>query len=181
MGLFSFFCRKKLVNTPDVEEKTPDDESRGLVMDERGIISYGGRVDHLGLAALAKRSALDAVGRGDYNSAWSFISEQQEHYINHARCNRWSPRDVLSIDGKVSADFAYILYKEGKHKQALVHIVYWTSTARNVIKDHDKKLGAYFKRCKFENITLDAFKVFADECRKRPDYVQIQNRIAEMS
>ncbi len=138
-----------------------------------------GRPDFLGKAADAKHAAKAAVKAGQHDKAWGLFDEQKEYYLKHAQKSGFDAEQVMRMGGSVSEDFANILRIEKKHRQALVHILYWTATSTIPIKRHDTKLAAYFGRCKFENTSLGDAQRFLGSIEGIPDFTVIQSQVAE--
>ena len=145
MGLFDLFKRKKA---------TTFDPSSSVYANE--IEADFRRSDFLSKAATAGHQAKAAVKEKRYDAAWKLYHQQKGYYMRHASRYGHSPRGALALDATVHEDLANILRLEGKHTDALVHIVYWVLAGANrPIRRHQQKLRSYFNRCKFKNITLD--------------------------
>ncbi len=177
MGIFNFFNKGKSQSLPG-EVVCESDSSDDISDDEFVVSGLVFKEGNLGKAAKVGHKAKDAVRAGEYDLAWSLFSEQQRIYMKHAMEQSFSAADTFTIDGSVSVDFANILRLEGKHRQALVHIIYWIVTSRFSYKTHDQKLGAYFRRCKFNNLNLCDIERFIEDSRGRPDFEAIQLMVA---
>lgn len=94
------------------------------------FIASRDRTDYLGNAALAGDRATAAKSRGDFNAAWGFYQEMKEQYLQHANRENFTHAQTLALDSAVSQPLADILRLEGKHRDALVHIVYWIACRR---------------------------------------------------
>jgi len=134
--------------------------------------------DHLGKAAVAREKARTAEAEKDYDAAWRFYHEQKEHYLQHASRNRFTKAQTLALDGSVSQQLANILRIEGKHDDALIHILYWVASSSRPTKTQEQKLIAYLKRCKFKAISVADLQRTIEEFGENPDFVQIKNAVA---
>ena len=91
---------------------------------------------------------------------------------------------------------ADILRKEGKHTQALVHILAWyavgfwgSQNLRNfdgdlckpLAKRYDSKVKAYFNRCKFKSVSLDQCGAYAESLSVPPNLREIQDTVSAWS
>lgn len=106
MGIFSF-----------IFGKPPQDVLPPLIPD------YD-REDHLGKAAAAGAAAKGAVTDRRFNDAWRLYHEQKEHYRRHAARYGMTPRQTIALDDSVHEHLANIRRLEGKHDDALVHMLY---------------------------------------------------------
>lgn len=134
--------------------------------------------DYLGLAADAKHAAHKAIKAREFDRAWGLLHEQKQNYAKHAKKFRFSTAQILALDSSVHEDLANILRIESKHRQAFVHILYWVICAAQPVKKHDKKLKAYFNRCKFTNVSLDDVRVYVSNAKYREDYASIQRQVS---
>lgn len=135
--------------------------------------------DFLGMAANAGHSAKEAIKSRQYDEAWRLLHVQKDFYLKHAsRCN-FSRKDTLCIDGSLGRAFARVLRLEGRHKDALNHILYWIATSRIPIKEHDKQLKSFFSKCGFKTVKLEDAKDFLDICRQNPNFLTIRSKIIE--
>jgi hypothetical protein len=122
-------------------------------------------ISNLGLAAVAQKKAELAIKEKRYDDAWRFYHEQAEYYDKHicSGCYPYTDVQVRCLQSKVDEGFANILRLQGKHKQALVHMVFWIGSNFAVDRktlSMTSKLKAYFNRCKFVDATLyDAQKL----------------------
>lgn len=125
------------------------------------VIAEFSENDYLGKAAETGRKAKLAVKAERYDEAWGLYHEQKSLYMQHADRSGFTVLQALALDASVHEDLANILRCEGKHQDALIHIVYWViAGSHRRIKRHQQKLQSYFNRCKFKNTSLaDAQKV----------------------
>ena len=116
-------------------------------------------IDNLGLAALARQNAEVAIKEKRYDDAWRFYHEQSEHYDRYISSGDYpfTESQARCLQSSIDEGFANILRLQGKHKQALVHIVFWIGShfaADRKTLAMTKKLKAYFNRCKYVDDTL---------------------------
>jgi len=136
--------------------------------------------DFLGKAAEAGHKAKAAVEAKQYDDAWRFYHEQKSFYMRHANRSGFTARQTLALDSSVHEEMANILRIEGKHPDALVHIVYWVlAGADRPIKRHHKKFQSYFNRCRFEKTTAsDAIDVVQAQT-KMPEFHLARKLVSE--
>ena len=168
MRLFDIFKRKEQ-KPADIEESFEEFSAR--------LIDNFQRHDYLGKAAIAGDKARAAKDSGDFNAAWGFYQEMKEHYLQHAIRERFTPAQTLAIDSSVSQPLADILRLEGKHHDALVHIIYWVACDPRPSKVQQQKLRAYFNRCKFTGVTMSDVESLVLVSRVRPDFIRIRDTI----
>ena len=170
MGLLDLFKKKR--SLPAVREEIHEDFSTRLLADFA-------RHDYLGKAALAGEKARSAKKQGDFNAAWGFYQEVKEHYIQHAARQKFTAAQTLALDATVSQQLADILRLEGKHHDALVHIIYWVACTHKPSKSQEQKLRAYFNRCKFRSVTLTSLESYVSISRSKPDFTRIRDTVSE--
>ncbi|MBK9585661.1 MAG: hypothetical protein KA099_01745 [Alphaproteobacteria bacterium] len=168
--MFNIFRFKK--NRPKLDEVNSNQ-----VLDE--ILYLSNREDYLGKAALAKHASKAAIKLGEYDKAWSLLHEQKMLYLSHAQNQKWNAKYIFALEGTVSEELANILRLEGKHDQALVHILYWIITSQNTTKRQEKKLIAYLGRCKFKSVTIEDIKSFIEGNKPHPDLATIQFKVRD--
>ena len=86
------------------------------------------------------------------------LIQQQKHFYSQLTDQQSisiSITEMIGLDSNVSKDLANILRLEKKHKDALVHIIYWVANSKSVTKDQESKLRAYFNRAKLTGPTVD--------------------------
>ena len=133
----------------------------------------------MGKAAGAKRKSLAAVKAKEFDKAWKLFHQQKEFYLKHANKMGFSVAQTLALEGTVHEQMANMLRLEEKHKDALIHIIYWIASDTKKIKRHDQKLSAYFKRAKFENIDVSEAYRFIEEGNGHIDIRVIQGKVQE--
>lgn len=169
MSLFNFFKRKK-TSALDSTESYEDFSKR--------LLSEFSEEDFLGKAAAARDKARAAKAVGNFDAAWNLYQEMKGFYLRHAdRCN-FTAAQTLAIDSSVSQFLADILRLEGKHHDALVHIIYWVASSESPTKAQQQKLKAYFSRCKFQSIGLSELHSFIESLRPLAEFMKIRNAVA---
>ncbi|MCG8608928.1 MAG: hypothetical protein MI864_00190 [Pseudomonadales bacterium] len=127
--------------------------------------------DCLGQAAELGLQIKAALNDKNYDVAWKLCHNQKKLYLKHAKKNRFTARQILAIDGGAHYQLANILRLEGKHQEALVHILYWVmSGSDRPVKAHQQKLQSYFNRCKFKNTTLAQAKMLLANQTEMPEF-----------
>lgn len=135
--------------------------------------------DYLGLAVNARNRAKIEMKNKNYEKAWELFSKQQQYYYQHAEKQNFTGSQTIALAAGVSEDFANILRLEGNHKQALVHMIYCVAEEYPNVRYKAKKLPAYFKRAKFNNVTFEELEDFIFSLPKPPDYRAIQDEVKE--
>lgn len=142
------------------------------------LLAEASENDFLGRAAAAGHRARSAVEAGQYDVAWRLYHEMKEQYLRHAARLKFTPAQTLALDSRVSLPMANVLRLEGKHPDALVHIIYWVAADSKVTKAHAQKLSAYLKRCEFKGVTLETVQRFIESIRPIPNFVKIRDVVA---
>jgi tetratricopeptide (TPR) repeat protein len=130
----------------------------------------------LGDAARFKQQGLLAIKDKEYNKAWEFFHKQKDCYMKHADEHNLTAQQTSELDASVGENLANILRLEGKHADALVHIIYWISTSSKVTKTQDKKLIAYFNRAKLNGVEASQVEKFTET---NPNFQQIKTKLSE--
>lgn len=128
-----------------------EDRNSKLVVDE----DVDGDVDYLQLAAEKGREAKLAMREKNNAEAWELIQQQKHFYSQLTDQRIISVTEMIGLDSNVSKDLANLLRLEKKHKDALVHIIYWVANSKSVTKDQESKLRAYFNRAKLTGPTVN--------------------------
>lgn len=144
----------------------------------RKLLAEGLGNDFLGKGADAGQRARAAVAAGQYDVAWRLYHEMKEHYLRHAARFKFTRAQTLALESRVSLPMANILRLEGKHHDALVHILYWVAADSTTSKAHVQKLSAYLNRCKLNDVTLEVVQRFIESVRPLPNFVQIRDAVA---
>lgn len=130
--------------------------------------------DYLGMAATAGQKAKAAADAGDFDDAWRHYHEQKAHYINHANRSEFTPAQAIALEGSVNRSLANILRLEGRHSEALVHILYYYATTPKRTKTDEKQLLAYYNRSKIKAVEIDEVRAFAENLGPVPNFRSIQ-------
>ncbi len=133
-------------------------------------------IDFLGDAAEFKRQGMLAIKSKEYNEAWELFHKQKECYMKHSDEHSFTAQQTSALDASVSENLANILRLEGKHIDALIHIIYWVSTSSKVTKTQDKKLIAYFNRAKLNGVEASQVEKFIGTS---PNFQQIKTKLSE--
>lgn len=134
--------------------------------------------DFLGLAAAAGSQAREAVRGGDYNKAWGLYQDQKNLYLQHANHSGFTARHAIALDASIHQQMANVLRLEGRHTEALTHILYWAAgTSTRPVKAHESKVRAYFNRCKLTNTTLDEVHAYLSSRRGPASYSAVQKQV----
>lgn len=134
--------------------------------------------NHLGRAAATRDKAREAEVAENYDAAWGFYQEQKSEYLQHAQKNKFTALQALALDASVSEALANILRLEGKHADALAHILYWVSTSARPTKNQEKKLNAYFKRCQFSGVSESDMRTALQSLRRDPQFPKVSRVVA---
>ena len=138
------------------------------------------RKDYLGPAALAGHAAMDAVKAGELDKAWGFQQEQKHLYLQHANQYGMTARQAIALDTSVHQAMANVLRLEGRHQEALAHILYWgAGRTDQSAKIQDQKVRAYFNRCKLKKTTLEDVKALIDLQADMPSFPVIQSKVRD--
>ena len=112
-------------------------------------------------------------------------NEQQSAYAKHINSpiGHFTSKQAFVLLSTVNEQLANVLRLESKHRQALVHIVYWAawgSASGRMTKSMSSKLKSYFNRCQYEQQNLgEVEKLVNHEAKLRPDFVRIQSLLSE--
>lgn len=137
--------------------------------------------DHLGKAAGHRDEAKQAIRERRFDDAWRSLHEQQSEWLAHASRHGFTKEQTLALAGSVHSDMANVLRLEKKHDEALAHMLYFGATQRGPVQGaFRKKLGAYFRRCKFGDQYGDDRAVLAVEMlRGDPDFRIAQEIVSQ--
>ena len=96
-------------------------------------------------------------------------------YLEHASKFNFDDKSTIGLDSDISRELANILRLEGKHKQALVHILYWQlGESRKQVNRDINKLRAYYNRSKLDTLTFDQMIDWMDGYQGLANYSTIQ-------
>ncbi len=162
MWSFSFF-----------KPKAPDQDRR-----RDAIFARTDTKDYLGSAAVSAAGGKAAVRAGNYNEAWRLFHEQKESYMQHAARSGFTSAQIAALDASVHEDLANIRRLEGKHDDALSHLLYRIKADPRPSKSVQKKLPAYAARCAFPKTTIEDIVDFAEDPTMPRDFPSILARVA---
>ena len=135
--------------------------------------------DYLGKAAVVGREITAAIKAGEHDKAWRLLHEKQVLYTKHASRWNFGRVDTLTILSGIHGGFAEILKLEGKHADALVHVLYMVASDRRQLKKHTDSLRIYFNRCKLKETQLDELMAYSETVWCNPDFQAIQSKVSE--
>ena len=141
--------------------------------------------DHLGLAANAEYRAKLAMKDKDYEKAWTLFTEQKNQFIKSVEERGYPASEaraleqIVALKAIVHEDFANILRLKKNHKRALISMIYCVAGDYPRVKYKAKKLPAYFKRAKLNNVTFEEVVKFIYSIQQSPNYEKIENKVKE--
>jgi hypothetical protein len=112
-------------------------------------------VDYLQLAQEKGREAKVAMREKNNAEAWELLQQQKSFYNKFSINEGSNESELIALDSSVSKDLANLLRQDKKHKDALVHIIYWVANSKTVTKDQESKLRVYFNRAKLMGPAVD--------------------------
>ncbi|BBV97900.1 DUF4236 domain-containing protein [Pseudomonas monteilii] len=138
------------------------------------------RKDYLGPAANVARAARDAMKAGKLDKAWSLQQDQKHLYLQHANQCGMTAREAIALSTSVHQSMANVLRLEGRHQEALAHILYWRAgSADRSTKIQDQKVRAYFNRCRLKKTTLEDVQALIDLQSNMPSLPEIQGQVRD--
>ena len=149
---------------------------------ESDFLVYGvpEKGDFLGRASVYKQKAKQATKQRKFDIAWWLLNQQKSMYMQHANREGFGAREVIQLDSGPHLDMANVLRLEGKHKDALCHMLYRTAgTIKPVTVAEIKKIKAYFNRAKLKNVDFDFVLKFTIDQKSHPDFREIQAEVSE--
>ena len=205
-NLFKSKSQKSIAQIPnknysaEVEDVFSDDPGSSSVSDEppeflkgrwekfnshfndEELLVYGSpkRSDCLGRAAVYGKKASTAVKEKEFDLAWWIYHQIKALHFEHANKFNFAQEHIIGMDSGISKSFGNILRLEGKHQQALVHILYWQlGETRPNVKRNVKKIRAYYNRSKISSITFEDLIEWMDSWNGLADYAAIQNQVSD--
>ena len=151
---------KKHMTTKQHNENNGGDEALSNVVTEEDFdtepaASVAEDADYLLLALDKGNEAQIAMREKNNTEAWALLQAQKQFYSKYTASQSAGADALVALDSHVSKDLANLLRQEKKHKDALVHIIYWVGNSQSVTKDQHSKLRAYVNRAKLSGITVD--------------------------
>lgn len=148
--------------------------------DDNKLLVYGAPEpdDLLGRSAVLGHKSGVAVKEGRYDIAWWIYNHCKRLQLAHAiKCN-FDERQILRMDSAASRPMANLLRLEGKHRQALTHMVYCCSGDTMPMSKADiKKLTAYVNRVKLESTTVEDVVEATNAMRISPNFEKAQRLV----
>jgi hypothetical protein len=120
-------------------------------------------MDYLGKANTKLKAAKKAIKSSENDKAWSLLHEVADIYALHINTYNSNTVDLnwaIGLLNSVSEYKAYILSKEGKHKDALYHATLKAATESRPIKKYKEKMMVYFRKAKLTIDEEEFLKVF---------------------
>ena len=132
--------------------------------------------DFLGDSDKFKQQGVLAVKNKEYSKAWEVFHKQKHCLMKHADEYNFTTQQTSALDASVSENLANILRLEGRHVDALAHIIYWVSTSSKITKAQEKKLTSYFNRSKLNDVDISQVEKFIES---QPKFAQIKQQVSE--
>lgn len=137
--------------------------------------------NHLGEAAVARGEALQAIRDGEHDKAWGLLHDVKSHYLQHANWYGMTARQTLALDASVHKHLANILRKEGKHHDAMVHVLYWLGAPEGRLnKSESAKFRAYFNRCKLAPVTFEQAHAALTDVKSNPSFERAHEAFSKL-
>jgi hypothetical protein len=146
---------KKYNTTKQHEQDNRPDESPPVVVVQEDGNAEPDDVDYLQLADEKGREAKVAMREKNNAEAWELLQQQKSFYNKFSISEGRNESELTALDSSVSKDLANLLRQDKKHKDALVHIIYWVANSKTVTKDQESKLRVYFNRAKLMGPAVD--------------------------
>ena len=186
LGAFLFLYFIALKQKRDINKKIRKPDTKIVSRSGLRESKYTGKMfssttteDHLGKAAELKKNAKVAIKNKLFDEAWKLLQEQKIVYMKHANSAGFTAKQVLALDATVHVDLANILRMEGKHTEALIHIVYWVANNYdNMTKTQEQKLTAYLNRSNLKLTSIEEAKIAISFLAENPEYVDAQELVS---
>ncbi len=133
--------------------------------------------DYLGEAAQFEREARLAVKEKRYDDAWRLLHLTKQQYGKHAARYGMTRRQTIALDASVHEDLANIRRLEGKHPDALIHLLYCIAKSSRPTQAQEKKLITYFERCGFADATMNDLRVLRSSAEHSASLPEIRNQV----
>jgi hypothetical protein len=152
--------KKKNTAKQHEQDNRPDESPPAVVVQEDGNAEPAAAdvdvdVDYLQLAQEKGREAKVAMREKNNAEAWELLQQQKSLYNKFSISEGSNESELTALDSSVSKDLANLLRQDKKHKDALVHIIYWVANSKTVTKDQESKLRVYFNRAKLMGPAVD--------------------------
>jgi hypothetical protein len=154
--------KKKNIAKQHEQDNRPDESPPAVVAQEddnaepaAADVDVDVDVDYLQLALEKGREAKVAMREKNNAEAWELLQQQKNFYNKFSISEGSNESELTALDSSVSKDLANLLRQDKKHKDALVHIIYWVANSKTVTKDQESKLRVYFNRAKLMGPAVD--------------------------
>jgi hypothetical protein len=152
--------KKKNIAKQHEQDNRPDESPPAVVVQEDDNAEPAAAdvdvdVDYLQLALEKGREAKVAMREKNNAEAWELLQQQKSFYNKFSINEGSNESELIALDSSVSKDLANLLRQDKKHKDALVHIIYWVANSKTVTKDQESKLRVYFNRAKLMGPAVD--------------------------
>jgi hypothetical protein len=97
--------------------------------------------------------------------------------MQHAAKSGFSRENVLALDGKLHRTLAGVLHKEGKHKDALVNILYWASSYDRISGSIKKKVQAFIDRANVPLVGEKEILAYLNAGLNQREITEIQQQV----
>jgi hypothetical protein len=135
--------------------------------------------DFLGQAADAGSRAREAIEAGDLNAAWGHYQRMSHLYLQHAQKERFTRQQTLELVGSTHGAMASLLRQEGRHPDALVHILYCIACSGTASEKDLKRYRPFVNRCKFQEFGLEEVAEKLQRWKENPDLASIRDTVSE--
>ncbi len=135
--------------------------------------------DYLGQAAHKGTEAREAIASGKFDTAWGCYQEMSLLYLKHAEKQNFTKDQTLALIGRVHRAMARLLKKEKRHRDALIHALYFIACSDTPLEKELKYYRPFVNRCKLKKVTINEVTGFIKVWRKSPDFIQIRDKVAE--
>ncbi|RVT47484.1 hypothetical protein [Rubrivivax albus] len=166
--MFGLFKRSRKPTSTEKDESTE-------LLDE--LLAGFALEDYLGPAAERRHQALAAKKSAEFDLAWTALQEVKDLYLKHALQCKFTAAQTLALDASVSPEMADILRLEGKHDDALVHILYWVGSAVEPTETQRAKLRAYHRRSSLAPLPPSELEELLDRFRLKPDFRMLRDAV----
>ena len=152
--------KKKNIAKQHEQDNRPDESPPAVVVQEDDNAEPASAdvdvdVDYLQLAQEKGREAKVAMREKNNAEAWELLQQQKSFYNKFSINEGSNESELIALDSSLSKDLANLLRQDKKHKDALVHIIYWVANSKTVTKDQESKLRVYFNRAKLMGPAVD--------------------------
>lgn len=132
-------------------------------------------------AVAVREQAAAAMKNREFDKSWGLFHQQLDIVFQYVDAAGYTdPRRVCYMEAWVREGMADQLRLERKHHQALVNLLFCVlANSEFPLKRHEKKLRAYFNRCKFKAVSLDEAVEFSKSDCLEVGLREIEAKVAE--